>query len=71
MWVLKRDSTKYVLINLLQKREKGLDEPDAIVGTLLMDLSEVHDCVNHELIIAKLAAYGLNECSQRLVQIIY
>ena len=33
-----------------------------------MDLSKPYDCVNHELIIAKLAAYGLNEGSLRLIQ---
>ena len=33
-----------------------------------MDLSKRYDCVNHELIIAKLAAYGLNEGSLRLIQ---
>ena len=36
--------------------------------TLLMDLSEAYDCVNHELIIAKLAAYRLNEGSLILIQ---
>ena len=33
-----------------------------------MDLSKSCDCVNHELIIVKLAAYGLNEGSLRLIQ---
>ena len=33
-----------------------------------MDLSKTHDCVNHELSIAKLAACGLNEGSPRLIQ---
>ena len=28
-----------------------------------MDLSKAYDCVNQELIIDKLAAYGLNEAS--------
>ena len=61
-------STQYALVNLLQKWKKGLDESDGIVGTLLMDLYKAYDCVNHELIIAKLAAYGLNEGSLRLIQ---
>ena len=39
-----------------------------IAGTLLMDLSEAYDCVNHELMMAKLAAYGLTEGSLRLIQ---
>ena len=48
--------------------KKGLHEPDGIVGTLLMDLSKAYECVNDELIIAKLAAYGLNEGNIRLIQ---
>ena len=35
---------------------------------LLMDLSKLYDCVNHELIIAKLTAYRLNKGSLRLIQ---
>ena len=61
-------STQYALVNLLRKWKISLDEPDGIVGTLLMDLSKAYDCVNHELIIANLAAYGLNEVSLRLIQ---
>ena len=45
-------STQYALVNMHS----------------LMDLSEAYDCASHELIIAKLAAYGLNEGSLRLIQ---
>ena len=61
-------STQYVLINLLQKWQKCLDASDEIVGTLLMDLSKAYDCVNHDLIIAKLEAYGVGGNSLRLIQ---
>ena len=61
-------STQYALINLLQRWQKCLDTSDGIVGTLLMDLSKTHDCVNHDLIIAKLEAYGVGENSLRLIQ---
>ena len=37
-------------------------------GTLLMDLSKAYDCVNHKLVIAKLAADGLKESSLGLIQ---
>ena len=57
-------STQYAL----QKWKKTLDESERIVGTLLMDLYKAYDFVNHELIVAKLAAYVLNEGSLRLIQ---
>ena len=48
--------------------KKSLDEPDGILGTLLMDLSKAFDCINYELIIAQLGAWGLNKGSLRLIQ---
>ena len=54
----------------LTSKMGSLDQPHWIVGTLLMDLSKAYDCVNHELIITKLATYGLNEDSLRLFKII-
>ena len=61
-------STQYTLMNLLQKWQKCLEASDGIVGTLIMDLSKAYDCVNHDLIIAKLEAYGVGKNSLRLIQ---
>ena len=38
---------------------KCLDE-NKIVGATLMDLSKAFDCLNHDLLVAKLEAYGLD-----------
>ena len=37
------------------------------MGTILMDLSKVYDCISHELLIAKLKYYGLDENSLKLI----
>ena len=54
--------------NLLRKWERCLDASYGIVERLLMDLSKAYDCVNHDLIIAKLEAYRVGENSLRLIQ---
>ena len=44
---------------LIEERMEGLDN-DCVVGTVLMDLSKVFDCISHDLVFAKIAAYSLN-----------
>ena len=61
-------STQYAFINLLQKWQRCLDASDRLVGTLLMGLSKAYDCVNHDLIIAKLDVYVAGENNLRLVK---
>ena len=51
----KAHSTQHALFRLLQKWQKELDS-SGIVGTILMDLSKVYDCLPHDLVIAKLKA---------------
>ena len=50
---------------LEQWREK-LDK-NFIVGPVLMDLSKAFDCITHDLIIAKLAVYGTERETLRLI----
>ena len=59
-------STQHALFNLLQNWQKCLDK-SGVVGTLLMDLSKAYDCLPHDLLIAKLAAYGFNMDSLKLL----
>ena len=55
-----------ILIRLIEKWRQCLDA-SVIVGTILMDLSKAYDCLPHDLLIAKLEAYGLDVNSLRLM----
>ncbi len=55
-------STQYVLVNLMEKLKSALDRSKC-GGALLMDLSKAFDCIPHDLMIAKLKAYGMSNQS--------
>ena len=48
-----------MLIRLLENWKQSLDN-QKFVGTVLMDLSKAFDCIPHDLLIAKMHAYGFN-----------
>ena len=52
-------SSNHVLLKLIEEWKKSLDEKN-IVGAVLMDLSKAFDCIPHDLLVAKLHAYGLS-----------
>ena len=52
-------STQHCLMVMLDKWHKALDS-GKMAGALLTDLSKAFDCLNHELLIAKLEAYGFD-----------
>ena len=56
----KAHSTQHALFKLLQKLQKELDS-GGFIGTILMDLSKAYECLPHDLLIAKLEAYGLDK----------
>ena len=62
----KNYSTQQVLIRLLEEWREKL-ERNFIVGVVLMDLSKTFDCIPHDLIIAKLAGYGIERETLRLI----
>ena len=53
----KGHSTEQCLMIMVETWKKALDRNDA-VGGILTDLSKAFDCLSHELLIAKLEAYG-------------
>ena len=60
-------STQYCLMIMLERFKKALDNKNKF-GALLTDLSKAFDCLNHELLIAKLDAYGFDNVSLNLIR---
>ena len=52
-------STEHVLIRLLQDWRNKLDNNN-VVDAVLTVLSKAVDCIPHDLLVAKLDAYGFN-----------
>ena len=60
-------NAKHCLITLIEKNEKkSVDNGGAFV-VLFTDLSKALDCLSHELLIAKLDAYGFDKNMLKLV----
>ena len=62
----KGHSTQHALLNMLRRWQHHLSKGNK-VGALLMDLSKAFDCLSHELLIAKLEAYGFKSESLKLI----
>ena len=61
-----RYNTQHVLLRLIEQWRACLDD-NKVMGGILMDLSKAFDCLPHDLLIAKLEAYGLGRSSLLLL----
>ena len=59
-------SCQHALLNMLRNWQSSLNS-SGIVGAVLMDLSKAFDCLPHDLLIAKLDAYGFGSQVLRLL----
>ena len=62
----KGHSTQHALLNLLKNWKKILDKP-GVIGTVLIDLRKACDCLPHDLLLAKLVAYGFEDSATSLI----
>ena len=58
----KHHSCQSVLIRIIENWKQAFDQ-DKYVGAILMDLSKAFNCLPHNLLLAKLKAYGLTDHS--------
>ena len=59
-------STEQCLTVMLEIWKKALDGKGT-AGAILTDLSKAFDCLNHNLLIAKMAAYGFEESALQFI----
>ena len=62
----KNYSTQHVVTRLVEEWREHLHK-NFVVGAVLTDLSKAFDCIAHDLLIAKLAAYGFSDKALRYI----
>ena len=64
--VSERVKAHTTLLYMLEALEKALDKR-LFSGILLTDLSKAFDCISHDLLIAKLRAYGFSKIALNFI----
>ena len=59
-------NTQHALLRFLETCKTTLDK-GGYAGALLMDLSKAFDCIDHELLLAKLHAYGFSRNALKMI----
>ena len=59
-------NTQQALVRFAETCKSVLDKK-GFTGAILMDLSKAFDCLNHELLIPKLSAYGFSRPALKLI----
>ena len=60
-------NTQHCLLMMLESWKEAVDKNKAF-GALMTDLSKAFNCLSHDLLIAKLHAYGIDLLSLKLLQ---
>ena len=63
----KSHRTQHLLVTMLEKWKQAVDKGEQL-SELFMDLSKVFDTINHELLLAKLKAYGFSRNAVELMR---
>ena len=60
-------NAQYALTAMVERLKKCLNERGGMYGAILMDLSKAFDTINHQLLIAKLNAYGFSDSALEII----
>ena len=60
-------STQHAILNMLRQWQNCIAN-NGKIGAILIDLSKAFDCLPHDLLLAKLSAYGVGENSVKLIR---